>query len=146
MHRRKRSGIQQQEPQNSPASWRRIPRVANPGNTAGCDGRNATANAPAQARRQADRGQGLKILQREATYITALHQELPCSQAKWLWDCLTPYTALAGRSVSASACAFSRGFFTQRVSFGPTFHGVAANFPVARPQQSGLRGQASEPG
>ena len=71
---------------------------------------------------------------------------MPCTQANWSWDCLTPYTALTGRSISVSASAFSHEFLATRVSFGPTFHRVAANDPVAHPQQNGLRGQASEPG
>lgn len=71
---------------------------------------------------------------------------MPCTQAKWSWDCLTPHKALTGRSVSASAYAFSREDFIKRVSFGPTFHRATENVPVTHPQKSGLRGQASEPG
>jgi hypothetical protein len=71
---------------------------------------------------------------------------MPCPQTKWSWDCLTPYTALTGRCVSASAYAFAREVSTKRVNFGPTFHRAAENVPVAHPQQSGMRGQASEPG
>jgi len=71
---------------------------------------------------------------------------MPWTQTKWSWDCLTPYKALTGRSVSASAYAFSREFYITRVSFGPTFHRATENVPVAHPHKSGLCGQASEPG
>ena len=71
---------------------------------------------------------------------------MPYTQTKWSWDCLTPYTALTGRYVSASASAFTREVSTKRLDFGPTSHRAAENVPVAHPQQSGMRGQASEPG
>ena len=62
--------------------------------------------APAQAQQRTDRGQGLKTLQRVATNIAAFHKEMTRSRTKWSWDCLTPTTALTGRSVSASAYVF----------------------------------------
>ena len=98
--------------------------------------------APAQARRQTGRGQGLKTLQREATLITAGRTEMPCSQAKWSWDCLTPHKALTGRSVSASAYAFVQNFFSTRMSFGSIFHRVTTSVPRhAIPPRRGVHGR-----
>ncbi len=71
---------------------------------------------------------------------------MPCTQTDWSWDCLTPYKALTGRSVSASAYAFSREFSITRVSFGPTFHRATENVRGTSPPRRGLRGQVSEPG
>jgi hypothetical protein len=72
----------------------------------GCGERLAwPADASAQTRRRAGRRQGLKILAREVNIIAALR--MPKSQAKWLWDCTTPQTALAGILVSAGALRFA---------------------------------------
>jgi hypothetical protein len=89
------------------------------------------AIASAQTRRQAGRRQGLKILAREVNTIAA--RNVPKSQAKWLWDCLTPQAALTGESVSESAGAFLRGgsirsFFFLNLSV------CDGAFPVAHPQ------------
>ena len=55
---------------------------------------------------RASRGQGLKILAREAKNIAAQH--VPTSRTKWSWDCKTPEVALVGTSVSAGALVFLR--------------------------------------
>ena len=62
--------------------------------------------ASAQTRRQVGRKQGLKTLAREAINIKV--RKAPRSQADWLWDCLTPRSALTGTFVFAGAVAFSR--------------------------------------
>ena len=91
----------------------------------------------AQARRQAGRRQGLKILAREVNNIAA--RNVPKSQADWLWDCSTPQAALTGESVSASASVFlhdgsTRSFFFLNLSVRD-----GGAFPVAHPQY--LQGQ-----
>ena len=70
---------------------------------------------------------------------------MPCTQAKWPWDCLTPHVALAVRSVSASASASLPQFRPERLPFGFTSHRVTANVDVTFPHIGGLRGQASQP-
>ena len=70
---------------------------------------------------------------------------MPCSQAKWLWDCLTPHVALAGRSVSAGASASLREIRAKSLVFSLTCHRATAYVPVVLPHDGGLRGQASEP-
>jgi hypothetical protein len=62
--------------------------------------------ASAQTRRHAGRGQGLKILAREAENMAA--RNVPISQANWSWDCTTPQTALTGILVSVGAIVFLR--------------------------------------
>ncbi len=66
-----------------------------------------TGVASAQTRRWASRGQGLKILAREAKNIAA--RLVPKSRTEWSWDCKTPDSALTGISVSVRrACVFAR--------------------------------------
>ena len=110
--------IQQQGPQNSATSWKRIRKHGIRATKQVVTGVRSAAEAPAQAQRRRVRGQGLKTLQREATLITAKAIYKPCSQAKWSWDCLAQPTALAGRFVPASANAFSHRLLADNRSCG----------------------------
>ena len=91
---------------------------------------------------------------------------MPCTQANWSWDCLTPYTALTGRSVSVSAYvrlqknASDRGSCESHVLHAQKYefpqglkpklqsaaNGTAEAVPLQIMNKRGLRGQASEPG
>jgi len=91
------------------------------------------------------RTQGLKILQREVTFITARYI-VPYSRTEWSWDCSTPHLALAETSVSASAIVRLRESAAERPCFSdPTCHPVTVDVHFAHPHHRGLRGQASEP-
>ena len=147
MNPRKRSGIQQQGPQNSSASWRRIQQERIRATQQVVTGGTTAENAQAQARRRASRGQGLNILQREAKISTA-QLEMPCSRAEWSWDCSTPSMALGGKFVSASAYAFLPHPCAKRLNFRLTHHCATEELSVAAPHMSVPqcgRGQASEP-
>jgi hypothetical protein len=61
-----------------------------------------------------DEDKGLKILAREVTNIAV--PKAPISQADWLWDCLTPHSALTESCVFAGAVIFSRKTATATVS------------------------------
>jgi hypothetical protein len=83
--------------------------------------------ASAQTRPQAEPGQGLKILAREAENMAA--RNVPISQADWLWDCTTPHTALAGSSVPAGAIVVFRANRTTRFSLDTKFHCATDRLP-----------------
>ncbi len=106
MKPRKESSSAQQGLRNSRASLSRI-LIGDPEHQTGeWQAASLTGVASAQARRQASRGQGLKILAREAKNIAA--RFVPKSRTKWSWDCRTPDVALTGIFVSGGALAFLR--------------------------------------
>ena len=106
MKPRKQSSPAQQGLRNSRASLSRI--LSGIRSIQQVSGRRQTRPESRQLRRdgRASRGQGLKILAREAKNIAA--QFVPKSRTEWSWDCRTPDVALAGIFVSGGALVFLR--------------------------------------